>query len=63
MAGSMERQLNQHWNPYPIRQDPQPGAMSPSKIELFWFLLFSVGSVCSLTVVSEPEQLAQRENP
>lgn len=32
VAGSMEHQLNQHWNPYPIRQDPQPGAVSPSKI-------------------------------
>ncbi|XP_065772449.1 mastermind-like domain-containing protein 1 isoform X1 [Muntiacus reevesi] len=32
VAGSMEHQLNQQWNPYPIRQDPQPGAVSPSKI-------------------------------
>ncbi|XP_010829908.1 PREDICTED: mastermind-like domain-containing protein 1 [Bison bison bison] len=32
VAGSMEHQLNHHWDPYPIRQHPQPGAVSPSKI-------------------------------
>uniref|UniRef100_A0A8C6FG34 Mastermind like domain containing 1 n=1 Tax=Moschus moschiferus TaxID=68415 RepID=A0A8C6FG34_MOSMO len=33
VAGSMEHQLNQHWNPYPIRQNPQPGDIKPTHVD------------------------------
>uniref|UniRef100_A0A452FV06 Mastermind like domain containing 1 n=1 Tax=Capra hircus TaxID=9925 RepID=A0A452FV06_CAPHI len=56
VAGSMEHQLNQHWNPYPIRQDPQPGAMSPSKIT-------HVDKACKLGEARPPQVSLGRQPP
>nr|XP_020758796.1 mastermind-like domain-containing protein 1 isoform X2 [Odocoileus virginianus texanus] len=56
MAGSMERQLSQHWNPYPIRQDPQPGAVTPSKIT-------HVDKACKLGEARPPQVSLGRQPP
>ncbi|XP_057575401.1 mastermind-like domain-containing protein 1 isoform X2 [Hippopotamus amphibius kiboko] len=54
-AGSGQRQ-HRHWSPYPSRQDPQPGAVSPSNIT-------HVDKACKLGEARPPQVSLGRQPP